>query len=164
MCHAPTDDTDSNNCWYFNDDDPISECNNMINNNSVGPNPLYNNGGRLFEDVNISEYTCPCHTSISDTASNTQLIMASSGLRKGVRKVMKGNSNSNSIHYICDHSDCPNKANVNNSNKSDNTFNERTIDLNNDGPSDDIFTASITTTTTTTSTEITIIIIMIIIL
>ena len=57
-----------------------------------------------------------------------------------MRKGMKGNNNSNSISHIYDHSDChSNKANVNNSNKFDNTFNDGTIDLDNDEASDDIF-------------------------
>ena len=77
MCHASIGDTNSNHCWCFDDDDLISKRNNMINNNDVGPSPLYNNEGSLIEDDDIHEYTFPCHTSISDTVSNIQLIIVS---------------------------------------------------------------------------------------
>ena len=162
LCYTLTGDTNSNHYWCFDNDDLISKRNNMINNNNVCPSPLYNNEGSLIEDNAIPKYTVPCHTSISDTVSNTQLIIVSSSLKGGARKVIKSNSNSNSISPICDHSDCPNKANVNNSNKSDSTLKDKTINLNNDGMSDDILTA--TTTTTTTPTVITTIIIMIMII
>ena len=139
LCHAPTGDTDSNHYWCFENDDPFPKRNNMINNNIVGPSPsyLYDNEGSLIED-DLPEYTFPCHLSIGDTVSNIQLIVVSSSSRGGVRKLIKGNSNNNNISPIYDHSDCPNEANVNNSNKSDNTVNDETIDLNNDGPYDDI--------------------------
>ena len=143
MCHAPTGDTKSNNCWCFDDNDPISECNNMINNNYVGPSPSYNNEDHFFEDVNIPKYTCPCHTSISERTSNIQLIIIFSSLKGVVRKVMKSNSNSNSISPIYDDSDCiPIKTNVNNNNTSENTFDDRTLNLNNARTSADILKAS----------------------
>ena len=72
----------------------------MINNNDVGPSPLYNNEDSLIEDDNIPEYSFLCHTSISDTDSNTQLIINSPGLKGGVRKVTKGNNNRNSVSPI----------------------------------------------------------------
>ena len=61
-CHAPTGGINSNDCWCFDDDDRISKCNNMINNNYVDHSPLYTNEGSLIENDNIPEYTCPCHT------------------------------------------------------------------------------------------------------
>ena len=45
LSHASTNETDSNQCWCFDDDDPISKRNNMTNNNGVGPSSLYNNEG-----------------------------------------------------------------------------------------------------------------------
>ena len=140
LCYAPTSDTNSNYCWCFNNDDHISKYNNMINNNNVGPSPLYDNEGSLIEDGNIPKCTFLCHTYISDAISNIKLIIVSSKLKGGVRKVMKDNSNSDSISPIYDHRDCLlSEVNVNNSKKSDNTFKDETIDMNNDGTSDDIF-------------------------
>ena len=107
LCHAPTGGTDSNKCWCFEDDDLISNRNNMINNNYVGPSSLYTNEGGLSEDDDIPEYTFPCHISISDTVNNIQLIIVSSSSKGGVRKVIKGNSNNNSISPIYDVDNIP---------------------------------------------------------
>ena len=126
LCHATTGGTDSNHYWCFSDD-PISKHNNMINNTDVDPIPLYNNEGGLIEDDIIPEYIFLYHTFISDADNNSKLITVSSSLNGGVRKVMKGNNNINSISPIYDHSNChPNEANVNNSNKSDSTSNDGT--------------------------------------
>ena len=115
MCHAPTGDTNSNHCWCYDDGNPISKHNNRINNNDVGPSPLYNNDGSLIEDGSIPKYTFLCHTSISKANSNTQLIVGSSGLKERARKVMKGNNISNSVSPINNNSDChPIKTNNHN--------------------------------------------------
>ena len=66
----------------------------------------------LFGDDNILEYIYLCHTSTGDANSNIQLI--AKYFKRGVRKVMKSNNNSNVIsHKYNKNSGHPNKANNN---------------------------------------------------